>query len=52
MKNTLLHGNLDEEVCMEQPPEFVAQGEKCQICRLRKALYGLKVVFESLVREV
>ena len=27
---------------MEQPPGFVAQGEKGRVCRLRKSLYGLK----------
>ena len=42
VKNMFLHGNLGEEVYMEQPPRFVAQGKKGQVCRLRKALYGLK----------
>ena len=27
---------------MEQPPEFVAQGEIGRVCRLHKSLYGLK----------
>ena len=27
---------------MEQPPEFVAQGEIGKVCRLRKFLHGLK----------
>ena len=27
---------------MEQPPEFVAQGEIGKVCRLQKSLYGLK----------
>ena len=27
---------------MEQPPRFVAQGESRKVCRLHKAIYGLK----------
>ena len=42
IKNDFLHGNLQDEVYMEQPPGFVAQGEIWKVCRLRKSLYGLK----------
>ena len=42
IKNVFLYGDLQEEVYMEQPPEFIAQEEKERVCRLRKSLYGLK----------
>ena len=42
IKNAFLQGNLQEEVYMEQPPGFVAQGEIGKVCRLRKSLYGSK----------
>ena len=39
-KNTL-YGDLWEEVCMEQPLWYVAQGESI-MCKLKKVIYGLK----------
>ena len=42
IKNVFLHGNLQDEVYMEQPLGFVGQGEIRKVCRLRKSLYGLK----------
>ena len=42
VKNGFLNGDLKEEVYMEQPLRFVAQGESGKVCRLHKAIYGLK----------
>ena len=42
IKNVFLHGDLVEEIYMEQLPEFVAQGEIGRVCRLQKSLYALK----------
>ncbi|KAK4403247.1 Retrovirus-related Pol polyprotein from transposon RE2 [Sesamum angolense] len=43
IKNDFLYGDLNEIVYMEQPPGYVAQGEKQRmVCKLKKAIYGLK----------
>ena len=42
IKNAFLHGDLQEEVYMEQPSGFFAQGKIGRVYRLRKSLYGLK----------
>jgi hypothetical protein len=42
VKNVFLHGDLQEEVYMEQPPSYVDQTHPNLVCRLRKTLYGLK----------
>jgi len=40
VKNVFLYGDLKEEVYMEQPSGYLAQGEN-RVCRLRKVIYGL-----------
>ena len=42
IKNMFIHGDLQEEVYMEQPLGFVAFGEIRKVYRLRKSLYDLK----------
>jgi hypothetical protein len=43
VKNAFLDGDLHEEVYMEQPLGFLAEGEyQGRVCKLRKASYGLK----------
>ena len=42
VKTTFLHGDLEEEIYMEQPEGFVEPGKEQLVCRLKKSLYGLK----------
>jgi hypothetical protein len=41
VKITILNGNLEEEIYVEQPEGFTQRGEHL-VCKLHKSLYGLK----------
>ena len=41
VKTTFLNGELDEEIYMEQPVGFIANGQEGMVCKLLKSLYGL-----------
>ena len=42
VKTTFLHGDLDEEIFMEQLEGFIQNCNKRFVCKLRKSLYGLR----------
>ncbi|CAO2193121.1 unnamed protein product [Urochloa humidicola] len=42
VKSAFLNGDLKEEVYVQQPSGFVIPGMEGKVCRLRKALYGLR----------
>jgi hypothetical protein len=42
VKTEFLHGDLEEEIYMEQLEGFAVAGKEHLICKLNKSLYGLK----------
>jgi hypothetical protein len=42
VKITFLHGDLEEQIYMEQPEGFNQPGQEHLVCKLKKSLYGLK----------
>jgi hypothetical protein len=42
VKTTFLNGKVEKEFFVEQPVGFVLHNKDTHVCKLRKALYGLK----------
>jgi Reverse transcriptase (RNA-dependent DNA polymerase) len=42
VKNAFLHGEIEEQIYIDLPPEFGYSGPKNIVCKLKKTLYGLK----------
>jgi len=42
VKIAFLNGELDEEIYMDKPVGFVADGQERKVCKLKRSIYGLK----------
>ena len=42
VKTVFLHGDLEEQIYMEQPKGFSQPQQEHLVCKLKKSLYGLK----------
>ncbi|KAK1631579.1 hypothetical protein QYE76_005894 [Lolium multiflorum] len=42
VKTAFLHGELEEEIYMDQPEGFVVPGKEDLVCKLKRSIYGLK----------
>ena len=42
VKSTFLNGEIQEEVCVEQPKGFQLSNDHNMVCKLKKAFHGLK----------
>ena len=47
VKITFLNDNLDEEIYMMQPEDFIAKNQEHMVCKLKRSIYGLKQASRS-----
>jgi hypothetical protein len=50
VKTTFLDEELEEEIYMTRPDEFIVKGQEDKVCRLLKSLYSLKQAPSSGMR--
>ncbi|GER47805.1 gag-pol polyprotein [Striga asiatica] len=47
VKTAFLNGNLQEDIYMQQPEGFIAEGREHLVCKLNRSIYGLKQASRS-----
>ena len=47
IKTTLLNDNLEEDINMMQPDKFIEKSQEHVICKLYRAIFGLKEASQS-----
>ena len=47
VKTAFLNGNLEEDIYMQQPEDFIAGRKANLVCKLQKSIYGLKQASRS-----
>ena len=52
VKIVFLNGDLEENICMDQPMGFSVKGNEHMVCKLKKSIYSLKESFPPMVFEV
>ncbi|KAF3648202.1 hypothetical protein FXO37_19575 [Capsicum annuum] len=52
VKTAFLHGDLDEEIYMEQLEGFGVKGKENYVCKLKKSLYDLKQALGQCYRKI
>lgn len=52
MKSTFLHGDLQEEVFVDQTPSYIKVGNEHKVYKLKKAVYGLKQAPQAWYRRI
>ena len=42
IKIAFLNGELDEDIYMKQPMDFIVEDQEDKVCKLKRSIYGLK----------